>query len=451
MKMAGLNELRDGLQSGKLSSRGLIEQCLQKIAEPGGEGERAFLQVDADAARAAADYMDGLRMRSRHPSPYAGIPMSVKDLFDMAGDVTGAGSVVLNDEPMATHDAPCIARLKAVGFISVGRTNMTEFAYSGVGLNPHYGTPSSVWDRATGRIPGGSSSGAGVSVADGMCAFGIGTDTGGSCRVPAAFNGITGFKSSHGRVPLDGVYPLAKSLDTVGPLAGSVTCCAIIDALMAEDWPGVIARRDPATLRFGILQTMVQDDLDGVVARTFEKTITRLGGAGVEFSEVAFEELAGLPAINAKGGIGAVEACAVHAKRLLSDGDRYDQRVRTRIMSGNNITGPEHELLKARRAEYIALANERLADLDGFVLPTVPMVAPAISALDLDADYNRLNYLSLRNTFVGNFLDTCAISLPCHRPGEAPVGFMIMAPHGRDQALFSAALAVEGVLPGAKD
>jgi aspartyl-tRNA(Asn)/glutamyl-tRNA(Gln) amidotransferase subunit A len=246
--------------------------------------------------------------------------MSLKDLFDEAGEVTKAGSVILADAAPASVDAPAVRRLKALGFISVGRTNMTEFAYSGVGLNSHYGQPRAAWDRATGRIPGGSSAGAAVSVADGMAALGLGTDTGGSCRIPAGFNGIVGYKSSTGRVPTAGVFPLSQSFDSVGPLARSVGCCAAADAIMAEDWDGVVGTREPTTLRFGVLRSVVLDDLQPEVAAGFEAALARLGKAGVGFVDVALPELAELPQINAGGGIVAAEAFAIHRDRIASDG-----------------------------------------------------------------------------------------------------------------------------------
>ena len=234
--MPTLAELSRHLAERKLTSRDLVERALALVADPAGEGARAFVAVDAEGARAAADFIDQQRKRGRQVSPLAGIPFSSKDIFDLAGEVTTAGSRVLRNAPPATADAAAIARLKVKGMIVIGRTNMTEFAYSGVGLNPHYGTPRSPFDRATGRIPGGSSSGAAVSVVDGMVALGIGTDTGGSCRVPASYCGIVGYKSSHGRVPLTGCNPLSTSFDSIGPLATTVACCATADAVMAGDW-----------------------------------------------------------------------------------------------------------------------------------------------------------------------------------------------------------------------
>ncbi len=444
--MATLNELAAALQDGRTSARELVQNSLDKIADVAGEGARTFLSVDGEAALAEADHIDAQRKRGSHASPYAGIPMSVKDLFDMAGQVTRAGSTVLNDAAPAKADAVAIARLKAAGFIAVGRTNMTEFAYSGVGLNPHYGTPLSVYDRKNGRIPGGSSSGAAVSVAESMCALGIGTDTGGSCRIPAAFNGIVGYKSSVGRVPKTGVYPLSKTLDSVGPLANSVACCAVADALMAGDWDGQIKPREASTIRLAIIRDVFFDDIEDEIASAFDNTIVRLGRSGVQLSDISFAGLSELPAINAKGGIAAAEAYAHHKELIASHGAQYDQRVRTRIESGAVITASELQGVHRKRNEFIIKADELSVDFDGWLMPTTPNVPPLIADFETFEAYGRLNFRCLRNTFVGNFLNRCAISIPISDRGNAPAGGMIMAPWGHDHSLFSVANCLEGVL-----
>ena len=222
-----LATLAADLDSGRTTSRKLVEECLARIADPAGEGPRAFIHVDREAALTAADAMDRLRKVNAVPSRFAGIPISIKDLFDIKGQVTRAGSRALDDSPAAEHDAASVARLRQAGFVLIGRTNMTEFAYSGIGINPHFGTPKGGWNRAVGHVPGGSSSGAAVSVLDGMAHGALGTDTGGSCRIPAAYNGIVGYKPTQRRVPLDGSVPLSFSLDSIGPLARSVACCAM--------------------------------------------------------------------------------------------------------------------------------------------------------------------------------------------------------------------------------
>ena len=449
-EMFTIEKLAADLAAGKVSSRMLVEQALANIDDKASFGGPVFLVVDRENALASADQMDALRLAGRAPSRFAGIPFSAKDLFDIAGQVTTAGSVVLKNEQPAERDCVAIARLKERGFICLGRTNMTEFAYSGVGLNPHYGTPKSIWDRgpnsAGGRIPGGSSAGAAVSVGDGTCVMGIGTDTGGSCRVPAAFNGLVGFKASLGRVPTTGVFPLASSFDTVGPLTNTVQCCATGDAIMAGDWDGVIVKRPLQGLRLGVPQSLVLDDVDDDVAMVFGTALTRLACNGAEIVDIDFKELEQLPEINAGGGIGAFEAYGVHADLLAQKGNEYDQRVRKRILAGANITPTDIVALKKRRSEMIARADGLMADVDAFIMPTAPQIPAAIADLKHDDDYGRINLLALRNTFVGNFLNRCAISVPAHETGEAPVGLMLMAPLSADEHLFSVAQAVEEII-----
>jgi aspartyl-tRNA(Asn)/glutamyl-tRNA(Gln) amidotransferase subunit A len=442
--MATLEALARDLETGRTTARALVEGSLARIADPAGEGARTFIAVDAEGARAHADLMDGLRRRGRAPSRFAGIPFSVKDLFDLAGEETRAGSK--QAMPKAVRDAPAIARLKAAGFIVLGRTNMTEFAYSGVGLNPHHGTPRSVWDRATGRIPGGSSSGAGVSVAEGMCPLAIGTDTGGSCRIPAAYNGIVGWKPSVGRVPTAGAFPLSRTLDSVGPLAGSVADCALADALMADDRDGAVSARPAGSLRLAALSSVATDGLDPVVAGAYARALSRLSAQGARIADLAMPELSELPAINAKGGISAAEAYTEHRTRIEAHGGEYDPRVRNRILLGQAITAEELLTIHRKRATLIARFGALTAGFDAVVLPAVAITPPAIADLDRDEDYLRLNFLSLRNTFLGNFLNVCAISLPMTAQGEAPAGLMLMAPWGGDHALFDVAAGVEAAL-----
>ncbi len=446
MKTASIQQLSQDLEVGRTSSRELVEKAFANIVANEPEGGPVFLQLEKNGALARADELDALRKKGKAPSRFAGIPFSVKDLFDLAGQVTTAGSVIFKDNAPAERDAVAIARLKAAGFVVLGRTNMTEFAYSGVGLNPHYGTPKSIWDRQTGRIPGGSSSGAAVSVADGTCVLGIGTDTGGSCRVPAAFNGLVGFKSSLGRVPTQGVFPLAESFDTVGPLVNSVQCAATADAIMTGDWDGQITARPLKGMRLGIPMALVLDGLDDDVGMVFGEALTRLACHGVDIVDVDFPQLAELPSINAGGGIGAREAYEVHAVDLANRGDGFDQRVRKRILAGAEISNEDLQALKNKRAEMVQQADGFMSDIDAFIMPTTPHVAAAISDLDDDADYGRINLMALRNTFVGNFLNRCAISVPAHSRGDVPVGLMLMGPFMGDQALFSIARAVENIV-----
>lgn len=441
--------LAERLSSGKLSSRDLVEQSLDRIADSSGEGDRTFVSIDRNGACAAADFHDRLRKSGRAPSPYAGVPFSSKDLFDLAGEVTTAGSRVLRHAPPARADAVAIARLKAAGMIVIGRTNMTEFAYSGVGLNPHYGTPRSPYDRKTGRIPGGSSSGAAVSVADGMVSLGIGTDTGGSCRIPASYCGIVGYKSSHGRVPLTGTYPLSFSFDSIGPLANSVACCATADALLAGDWDGIVPEREMSLLRIAILKDFVLDGLETPVAGAFDRALAALKSAGATIGEMAFPELRDLPALNSRGGILAAEAWHVHRARMAAEGDAYDPRVRTRIALAETISAADYLEYFDRRREMIRLFAARFQGFDAVILPTTLNTPPSIAELSGDKDYLRLNGMALRNTYVGNFLNGCAISIPMQEKGAAPSGLMAMAPWGMDRALFGVAQALEKAIGAA--
>ena len=444
--MRTLAQLAQSLAEGSTTSRALVEDCLARIADPAGEGARAFTRVHADSARAMADAMDTLRRAGRAPSPWAGIPLALKDLFDIAGEPTPAGSRALADGQPAQAHAPVVQRMLTAGFVPVGRTNMTEFAFSGLGINPHYGTPLSPWDRASKRIPGGSSSGTGVAVADGMAAAGLGTDTGGSCRIPAAFCGVVGYKPTARRVSIDGVLPLAPSLDSVGPLAPSVACCAVIDALLADAPPVAPVPLRLNGLRFAVPSNMVLEGMDDTVANTFERALAALEDRGVRVERVRFAAFDAIPAVNAKGGFAAAEAYAWHRALLAEKGGAYDPRIRVRIERGAQMSAADYLDLVAARARLVASFDAATRGYDAVVLPTVPIVPPRVDELEDEREYNRINLHILRNTALGNFLDRCAISVPCHRAGDAPVGLMLMGETLGDTRLFAIAAAVEGVV-----
>jgi aspartyl-tRNA(Asn)/glutamyl-tRNA(Gln) amidotransferase subunit A len=444
--MRRIDELAQALADGSISSRSLIEDSLARIADPNGEGASTFIKVQADQARAMADAADLLRKANRAPGRYAGIPIAVKDLFDIEGEPTPAGSVVLANAPEAKANAPVIARMLAAGLIPVGRANMTEFAFSGLGINPHYGTPASPWDRASRRIPGGSSSGTAVAVADGMAAAGLGTDTGGSCRIPAAFCGIVGYKPTARRVPITGVLPLAPSLDSVGPLAPSVACCAEIDAVLAGEEPVAPTDLNLNGLRFAVPDNMVLDGMDDTVAAAFDKALSTLSAAGARVKSVRFAAFTELPAVNAKGGFAAAEGYAWHRRLLATSGSGYDPRIRVRIARGEHMSAADYiDLLKAR-TRLIADFNRATTPYDGVLMPSVPIIAPRIADLDDERAYNSVNMLILRNTALGNFFDRCAISIPCHRGGDAPVGLMLIGETMGDGRLFAIAAAMEAAL-----
>jgi aspartyl-tRNA(Asn)/glutamyl-tRNA(Gln) amidotransferase subunit A len=436
------------LAAGTTTAAALTEAALDRIADPAGEGARAFVTVHAETARASAAAMDALRAAGRAPSPFAGIPISIKDLYDEAGVTTRSGSVVLDGAPAAKATAPSVQRLIRTGFVVLGRTNQVEFAFSGLGVNPHHGTPLSPWDRATGRLPGGSSSGAGVAVADGMGFAALGTDTGGSCRIPGALCGVVGWKPTAKRVTIAGILPLAPSLDSAGPLARSVADCAIVDGFMAGNEaplpPAPIGMRG---LRLGLPRgTFLTDGMDGTVAAVFGRTLTRLSAAGAQIIEFDLPELEQIAAANAAGGFAASEAWAWHHRLATEQGDRYDPRILKRIQRGERMSAADYVELVQERARIIAAIAPRTAPFDAMIGPTCPVVPPRLADVEAEADYNRINLALLRNTSVGNFLDRCSISIPCQAEGEAPVGLMLTGEHMGDARLFQVAAAVEAAL-----
>jgi aspartyl-tRNA(Asn)/glutamyl-tRNA(Gln) amidotransferase subunit A len=438
-----LAELAGDLENGRTSARRMVEGCLERIADASGEGQRAFIHVDAEAAIEAAEAMDRLREVKAAPSAYAGIPVSIKDLFDIRGQVTRAGSRALDDSPPAEADAAVVARLRRAGFIVIGRTNMTEFAYSGIGINPHYGTPKSVWQRSVGHVPGGSSSGAAVSVADRMAHGALGTDTGGSCRIPAAYNGIVGFKPTQRRVPLEGGVPLSFTLDSFGPLARTARCCAVLDAVLAGEPIIPLQPRPIKGMRLAVPTTIALDELDDEVARTFERALGTLSRQGALIERIAVPEFLDVGVMNTKGGFAAAESYAWHRYLIASHGDVYDPRVRLRIQRGEAISAADYIDLIAMRKSLIARAAARLAPYDALVMPTTANTPPVIADLADDKVFASENLRSLRNCTLINMIDGCAISLPCHREGEVPVGLMLAASGGADRRIFELAAGME--------
>lgn len=441
-----LAELRTALNEGRATSLQLTDAALAHIADPAGEGVRVYTKVYSAQARAAAQASDLLRGAGLARSPIDGLPISVKDLFDVAGDTTLAGSVALQGAPAATENAVIVQRLLAAGAVIVGRTNMTEFAYSGLGLNPHYGTPRNPWDRATGRIPGGSSSGAAVSVTDQMAVAAIGTDTGGSVRIPAALCGLTGFKPTARRVPLTGALPLATRLDSIGPIAASVACCAQLDAILAGDAQPLPRPARLAGMRLAVPINIVQDGMDSHVAASFRAALSRLSAAGALLEEIVVPEFDELASINATGGLSSAEAWTWHRALIERAGDRYDPRVLSRIRRGQTMTAADLLELLDARVRWIASLEERIAGYDALLMPTVPIIAPTLAELTEDDAYYRTNALILRNPTFINFLDGCALSLPCQATGTAPVGLMIAVAGGHDRSVLALGMAVETLL-----
>ena len=442
-----LAALAADLDAGRTSARKLVDQCLANIADKDGEGARAFIHVDADAAIEAAEAMDRLREVKAAPSRFAGIPVSIKDLFDIKGQVTRAGSRALEEDGTpAEIDAPVVARLRRAGFVVIGRTNMTEFAYSGIGINPHYGTPKSVWNRNVGHVPGGSSSGAAVSIADGMAHGALGTDTGGSCRIPAAFNGIVGFKPTQRRVPLDGGVPLSFSLDSFGPLARSVDCCATLDAVLADEPVQPLQPRPVKGMRLAVPTTVALDGLDDEVANTFERALETLSRAGALIERIEVPEFLDVGVMNSKGGFAAAESFAWHRYLIVSKGDVYDPRVYVRILRGEGISAADYIDLLGARKSFIARTEARIAPYDALVLPTTANTPPTIADLADDKAFASENLRALRNCTLINMLDGCAISLPAHREGEVPVGLMLASSGGSDRRILELAAGMENII-----
>lgn len=445
--MLTILELSRLLDSRELTSRQLVEQALVAIRDPAGEGARTFLTVHEDAALAAADRVDTRRRDGARLPPPAGIPISLKDLFDEAGVVTLGASRVLVGAPPATRDCTVVARLRNAGAIIIGRTNLTEFAFSGLGINPHYGTPRNGFDRTTGRIPGGSTSGGAISVTDGMAAAAIGTDTGGSLRIPAALNGLVGFKPTASRVPMDGVLPLSPSLDSAGPIAKTAADCALLDQVVSAHDDGISAPAGLRGLRLAVPVTLFQDDLAPAVSVAFRAALDRLAAAGVTLIEKAMPEFSEAHVVSPGGALPNAEAFAVHRDWLHRDAEKYDPRVLARIRRGESITAERYgELLELRR-RFIATINEAASGYDALLMPTTPDTAPTIAeTIHDDESYFRINGRMLRNTSIVNLFDGCALSVPCHEPGTAPVGLMIAGPQNSDRRVLAIGMAVEAVV-----
>ena len=440
--LPSITAARAALSRRAISSRELVSTALARARDTAGEGARVFIRRYDAAALGEAEVWDARHAAGAPASALGGLPISIKDLFDVAGEVTTAGSRVLADAPAATVDAEVVGMLRDAGAIVVGKTNMTEFAYSGVGLNPHFGTPRNPFDRARARIPGGSSSGAAVSVADGMCVAGIGSDTGGSVRVPAALCGLVGFKPTADRISRRGVYPLSRTLDSIGPIARTVECCAVLDAVMAGLSGDLLAPVPAAGLRLLVPRTLVWDDADRHVASSVDAALSRLSRAGVQLHDVSLVELGDIPQVNAKGGIAAAEAFAWHRMLLDSAKPAYDPRVAIRIEQGRAMSAADYLDLLDARARIGRSVLDSIGEDAIWVMPTVPQIAPEIAALEKDEPYFATNRLMLRNAALVNFLDGCAITLPCHAAGSAPVGMSLVAANKQDRRLLAIARTV---------
>lgn len=422
-----------------------LEETLARIAEPQGEGARACLTVYSNEARSAAEAADARSMLGISLGPLDGAIVTIKDLFNVAGEVTRAGSKLLAcTGATATRDATVVRILRQAGAIIVAKTNMTEFAFSGLGANPHFGTPRNPVDRD--RVPGGSTSGGAVAVADGMCEIAIGTDTGGSCRTPAAFCGIVGYKSSRNRIPTDGAFPLSPTLDSIGVMARTVSECAKAGAVLSRDYYTSNQPLHLSGLRIGVARGVTLPQSEKCVSDAFELGMRHILRSGARITDFGLQEIEAMFEVNGRyGGIVPSEAFALHRERLDKDGEAFDTNVRERIERARNMLAADYIQLMSRRAELVAAMDAQLAEFDVVVMPTCPIVAPLLSELDRSEDWSRLNASSLGYTAMWNFFDTCALSLPIPRSNSLPVGLMLIARNGNDNRLFRIAEAVESL------
>ncbi|MBM2715515.1 amidase [Mesorhizobium caraganae] len=425
------------------SIRDHLEIILSRLANRAAE-EKVYTKVYAEAARAAADASDARKRAGVSLGPLDGTIVSIKDLFDVAGEPTTAGSLMLRDTAPRRHDAAIVNRLRQAGTVIIGKTNMTEFAFTAIGDNQHYGTPGNAADAS--RIPGGSSSGAGVSVAEGTCDIAIGSDTGGSVRIPASLNGVVGFKPTARRVPLTGAYPLSATLDSIGPLALSVAACAVADAVMSGDeLPPLHLPLSVAGLRVGVPRGVLFDETEPEVAAGFERCLSALEQSGVHVVDLLIDDLiAEMRTATKRASIASMEGAEVHADWL---------SVGASVPVDPHVSGPLSRALAIPASVYIrsirrcgelaAAMAERLASIDVLALPTVPIVAPSIATMAGDeALRNKAESLLLRNTQVANQFDLCAISLPMPDM-TLPAGLMLVARNGHDHHLLRIAAEVE--------
>ena len=411
------------LAAGETSSAALVQSALARGEQEG--VENVFTQLDVANAQQQELEQDALRADGRAPSRWAGIPITVKDLFDLAGQTTMAGSRVLSSRAPASANAPAIQHLLDAGFVVLGKVNMTEFAYSGLGLNAHYGTPVNPWSGEMARIPGGSSSGAGASVAGGIVPASIGTDTGGSVRIPAALCHLVGFKPPSAAVSTEGAVPLSATLDSVGPLANSVACCRVLASIMsaghicpstvsgeAASLPPLSGRRLLLPVASSTRDCALWRQLDPQVQSRFEQSVQRLVEAGVEIIREPVPLFDDVLESGVQGTIVGFESSQWHREMISHSADQYDPRVLSRMLGGFDVTDEAYKIALAKRDVLIDRFAGLMKDFDAVIWPTTAIVAPTFDELQDDKEYGRINQLMLRNTSIGNTLDSAAVTIP---------------------------------------
>ncbi len=443
--MRTIQSLAADLASSKTTSREIVEQALAKIDDKNGEGTRTYIKVYRESALAEADASDQLRKHGIVPSPLSGLPISIKDLFDVTGDITLAGVRAHANFAPAKSDATIVQRLRAAGAVIIGRTNLSPMAFSPLGVNRDFGTPGNPADRA--RVPGGSSSGAAISVTDDMAIAAIGSDTGGSIRMPAAFCGIAGIKPTQKRVPLTQTWPLSTSLDSVGPLAPSIACCALVDAALAGEPIIVPDAFSLKGLRFALPINSVTEDMDSIVAKAFQRALQILSKHGAQIIEITMPEINEVIAMwRSPPTLTQMEGFARHGKMLTDNTNGYDPFIVARMSVGANASAKNYIDLMEARSDIIARSAKATRNYDAVIMPTLQFVAPTIAEVSTEEGFKRIVPQAIRNPSIANLLDRCAITTPCHQPGELPVGLSLMGEHGEDRRLLAMGLSVEAVL-----
>lgn len=432
------------ISQGSLDPVDVCEYFLEAIEKA--EDKTVFLEVTAERARAEA-----LASRNRHKAgrslgPLDGVPISWKDLFDVKGTRTTVGSDVFRSAPPAAQDATVVSHAAAAGMVCLGKVNLSEFAFSGLGINPHYGTPRNPFDTDTPRIPGGSSSGSAVSVASGLAPCSIGTDTGGSVRIPAALNGLVGYKSSERRIEKYGAFDLSPTLDTIGPLSKTVEDAVLLDAMLRGAVLPAAKHRSLQGVNILVPENIVFDDAEEAVVRNFDACIAKLETAGARITRSKmpiFEEMRNLTSEH--GAIVSAESYLVHKMRIeSSEGHKIDSRVVSRIMNGAKMSSFDLLTIQRERRRLIAAFSAELGD-GLLAMPTVAHTAPEIAPLNADTQkYHAVNMLTLRNTMIGNFMATCGLALPsgCDARG-LPTSILFSGPFESDDRLLSLGLGIE--------
>jgi amidase/aspartyl-tRNA(Asn)/glutamyl-tRNA(Gln) amidotransferase subunit A len=434
------------LQAGRLDPLADFDARLDAARSPA--CAHAFVRLFPEQGRAAAAAVRDLRGAGGPLPPLGGLAVSVKDLFDVAGQPTTGGSRLLAEArpaAAATQDAPAVARLRAAGAAFIGHTNLSEFAFSGVGINPHHGTPANpatlALDPAP-RVPGGSTSGGAVSVSTGAAWAALGSDTAGSIRIPAALQGLVGFKNTQRLVPREACLPLSPTLDTACAITRSVGDAVLLHEVLAARQV-VLARRPLSALRLAVPQGALLERLDPPVAQAFERTLARLAAAGARLQDITLPDADVLT----QGGFSAAESWAWHRHDLAEHEALYDPRVARRIRRGDTLSAADYLDLQAARTAWIAQVQRAIAPFDALLSPTVPLVAPPLQPLlDSDERFFETNGLLLRNTMLANLLDGCALSMPCHAQGDWPVGLMVWSGALQDDTVLDVSLAIEAAL-----